>query len=316
MNGLGDLSEKNVVVIGAAGLDVVGRLLEDLQTETSNPAHIRTSFGGVARNVAENLSRLGQPVSLLTVIGKDHIGDEILAHTRQAGVDVSAVFQTDKFPTGFYMGVLDAQGHRQFAFDDMRILDELTESYLSYNQNLFEKAGLIFLDANLPDSALRTIFKLAHKYKLPVCADPTSSALAPRLLPYLKKIKLIAPNSTEAGILTNHPFDGADRDAALDAARALVNQGVEMAFVTMAEFGVCYATSETNGHIPAIRTHVADPTGAGDALTAAIIFALLNEVDLDDAARLGVAAASLTLRHSGAVLPELSLEMLYDELAT
>lgn len=314
MNGLGDLAEKQVVVVGAAALDVVGRLREELQNASSNPAHIRTSFGGVARNVAENLVRLGQPVSLLSVVGRDRIGDELLDHTRQAGVDVSAVFRSDKFPTGFYMGMLDAQGRRLFAFDDMRVLDELTESYLSYNQEVFEKAGLVFLDANLPEAALQTLFELAHSYHLPVCADTTSSSLAPRLLPYLKKIKLIAPNSTEAGILTGRPFAADDREAALDAARTLVNQGVGMVFVTLAEAGVCYATSETNGHIPALRTQVADPTGAGDALTAAIIFALLNDIDLDDAARLGVAAASLTLRHPGAVLPELSLEMLYDEL--
>jgi pseudouridine kinase len=304
-----------VLVIGASGLDVVGRLQKGLQLATSNPARIRTSFGGVARNVAENLARLGQPVRLLSVVGKDRLGEEALAHTRLAGVDVSAVHQTDKFPTGFYMAVLARNGQRQFAFDDMRILAELTESYLVYNADLFESAGLVFLDANLPETALEAAFQLAHKYHVPVCADPTSATLAPNLLPYLHQIKLIAPNSTEAGILTGKSFDAADREAALEAARHLVNRGVEMVLVTLAEFGLCYATSETNGHIPAIRTKIADSTGAGDALTAAVIFALLNDIDLDDAARLGVAAASLTLRHLGTVLPELSLEMLYDELA-
>jgi pseudouridine kinase len=309
------LASEHVLVIGASGLDVVGRLQGDLQMATSNPARIRTSFGGVARNVAENLARLGQPVSLLSVIGKDRIGDDILAYTRQAGVDVSAVFTTDKYPTGFYMGVLDKKGSRQFAFDDMRILAELTESYLAYNEDLFEKAGLVFLDANLPETALATAFKLAHKYKLPVCADPTSQSLASRLKPYLRQLKLISPNCIEAGILTGQHFDVADRNAALDAARALISQGVDMVFVTQSEFGVCYATSETNGHIPAIRTKVVDPTGAGDALTAAVIYALMNDIEIDDAVRLGVSAASLALRHSGTVFPDLSLEKLYDELA-
>jgi pseudouridine kinase len=304
-----------VLVIGASGLDVVGRLQGDLQMGTSNPARIRTSFGGVARNVAENLARLGQPVSLLSVLGKDRIGDDILAYTRQAGVDVSAVYTTDKYPTGFYMGVLDEKGARQFAFDDMRILAELTESYLAYNEDLFERAGLVFLDANLPETTLAMAFKMAHKYKLPICADPTSQSLAPRLKPYLRQLKLISPNCIEAGILTGQHFDAADRNAALEAARALINQGVGMVFVTQAQFGVSYATSETNGHVPAIRTKVVDPTGAGDALTAAVIYALMNNIEIDDAARLGVSAASLALRHLGTVFPDLSLERLYDELA-
>ena len=72
-------SENHVLVIGASGLDVVSRLDGVLRPGTSNPANIRTSFGGVARNVAENLARLGQPVKLLTVIGRDRLGEEILA---------------------------------------------------------------------------------------------------------------------------------------------------------------------------------------------------------------------------------------------
>src|SRR5512133_1157542 len=147
-------SSKQVLVIGASGMDVVGRLQTQMQLATSNPALIRSSFGGVARNVAENLARLGQPVCLLSVIGKDRLGDDVMEHTRQAGVDVSAVYRTDKFPTGFYMGVLDQHGIRQFAFDDMRILEELTDGYLAYHEDQFEKAGLVFLDANLPEKAL------------------------------------------------------------------------------------------------------------------------------------------------------------------
>ncbi len=58
-------SDCPVVVIGAAGVDIVGRLESDLHEGSSNPARIRTTFGGVARNVAENLARLGQAVILL-----------------------------------------------------------------------------------------------------------------------------------------------------------------------------------------------------------------------------------------------------------
>ena len=115
--------------------------------------------------------------------------------------------------------------------------------------------------------------------------------------------------------MTGHPFEASNQEAALDAARLLVNKGVEIAFVTLAEYGLCYATSETNGHIPAIRTSVVDPTGAGDALSAAVIHALMNDIEIDDAARLGVSAATIVLRYSGTVYPELSLQKLYDELA-
>jgi pseudouridine kinase len=77
---------------------------------------------------------------------------------------------------------------------------------------------------------------------------------------------------------------------------------------------VVYATAETSGHIPAVETEVVDPTGAGDAMTAAVIFALLNDIPIDEGIRLGASAAALTLRHRGSVVPGLSLELLYDQL--
>jgi pseudouridine kinase len=155
---------------------------------------------------------------------------------------------------------------------------------------------------------------LARQARLPVCADPTSASLANRLRRYLPRIRLITPNCVEAGILWDQTFEPSKPEQALEAAKYLVAQGVDIVLITLAEFGVCYATSETSGHVPALRTEVLDPTGAGDALTATVIFALLNEIPLDDAVRLGVTAASLTLRHRGTVLPDLSLEMLYDHL--
>ncbi|RME87505.1 MAG: ribokinase, partial [Anaerolineae bacterium] len=303
-----------LLVLGAAGVDIIAYLEAPLEPGTSNPARVRRSYGGVARNVAENLARLGHPVRLLSAVGEDESGRQVLAHTRDAGVDVSAVLKTEEYPTGFYMGVLSNQGRLELAVDDMRIMSTLTSDYLRAHEDLFHTSGLLFLDANLPEKTLRTAFSLARKAKIPVCADPTSSGLAGRLKKYLNRLYVITPNSTEASILTGIPVEASERESALEAARALVEQGVEIALVTLAEFGVVYATSETTGHIPAIRTSITDPTGAGDALTAAFLFGLLHEMDIDEAVRLGVSAASLTLRHPGAVCPDLSLERLYEQL--
>lgn len=306
--------EAPALVIGASGVDIVGRLRNELHHETSNPARIRTSFGGVARNVAENLVRLGQPVVLLSALGQDQIGDQLLQQAAQAGIDVSNVLRSDARPTGSYLGVLNAKGSLELALDDMRVMSALSAAYLREHAALFKEASLVFVDSNLPKETLRTAVSLARRARLPICADPTSTALANRLRPYLSRLRLITPNSAEAGILCNCSVDVTRHGPAMEAAKYLVSQGVEVAIISLAEFGVCYATSETSGRVPAIRTEVVDPTGVGDAMTAAVIFALLNEIPLDDAIRLGVSAASLTLRHVGAVLPDLTLQKLYDQL--
>ncbi len=173
---------------------------------------------------------------------------------------------------------------------------------------------MLFIDGNLPKDTLRKAMSLARQAHLPVCADPTSLALAARFQPYVGRFFLITPNSSEAALLCDPEIKISNRRQALQAAKCLVNQGVEIAIVTLAKQGLCYASSETSGHIPAIRTPIIDPTGAGDALSATVIFALLNDIPLDDAVRLGVSAASLTLRCRGAVAQELTLEKLYDQL--
>jgi pseudouridine kinase len=309
-----DKSTCPVLLLGAAGLDVVGRLESNLEPFTSNPARIRTSFGGVARNVAENLARLGQPAQLITAIGRDLTGDELLAYTSGAGVDVSAVLRTDMYPTGFYMGVLDPRARLRFAMDDMRVMTELTPEYIHQNQHLIENACMVFVDGNLSEACLKTVVMLAKKYKKPVCGDPASLALVERLKPLLDKFHMVTPNVVEAVALTGQAFESSDPQAALEDARALLNAGVNIAVIALAEFGVVYASSEISGHVPAIQTPIIDPTGAGDAMTATVLYGLVNDMDLDDAVRLGVSAASLTLRHSGTVYPQLTLEKLYEQL--
>jgi len=301
-------------VLGAAGMDVIGRLESDLKPAASNPARIRRSYGGVARNVAENLARLGHPVRLISVVGEDANGREIFEYTTKAGVDTSAVIQSQKYPTGYYMGVVNRKGMLQYAVDDMRLMEEITTSYLKEHEELFKSASMVFVDANLPVKTLRTASSLARRAKIPICADTASFTLAERLVKFLPRYHLVTANSKEAGVLTDLSFEASDSETAMEAARSLVNQGVRIALVTLAEYGVVYATSETTGHISAIRTRISDPTGAGDAMTAAVLFALLNDIDLDDAIRLGVSAASLTLRHPGSVYPQLTLEALYDQL--
>ena len=303
-----------VLVIGGSGLDMIGRLEGELHAGTTNPANIRTSYGGVARNVAENLTRLGEATILISAVGDDHNGEQLLNQAAEAGIDISAVLCTPDHPSGAYLGVVNRDGVLQFALDDINASSAITPDYIRTQAALFKEASLVFLDANLPKDTLRTIFSLARKANIPVCADPTSIGLADRLRPYLDRLLFIAPNSGEARVLCEQPIENHHPEDAIDAANFLVAQGVDIVLVTLAEFGVVYASSETSGYIPALRTSIVDPTGAGDALSATVIYSLLNGIPLDDAIRLGVTAASLTLRHRGTVIQDLSLEMLYDQL--
>jgi pseudouridine kinase len=305
---------QKVIVIGAAGLDMVGRITGEPESGTSVPANIRVAWGGVARNVAENLARLGESVCLLSAVGDDFAGDALLHTLSESGVDTSRVRRMPGVLTGAYLAVVDPHGELRLALDDMHAMEAIDEEWLEQQADAFRDCAMVFLDANLSASAIRAVFRLAHRHRVPVAADPVSRTLAPRLKPHLRELSLVTPNAREAGVLLGRELDAHALDDAMMAARDLVAAGVQCALISLDELGVAYADADGGGHIPALRTPIIDPTGAIDALIAAVLFGRLNDIPLDESVRLGVAAAALTLRSAHTVVPDLTIEKLYEEL--
>jgi pseudouridine kinase len=303
----------HILVIGAASIDTKGHADQSIQAGTSTPGAIRISVGGVGRNIAENLARLGESVVLLSAVGDDESGQRILQQAAECDLDVSHVLVDAAHRTAAYLAVLDKDGNLLMSIDDMSInRDLVTPEFVYRRRALFRDAQMVVLDANLAPATLTTIFNLAQRYDLPVCADPTTATLAPRLCPHLPGLTLVTPNAAEAEALCG--VQVTDRQSALQAAKQLVGMGVRIAIVTLGATGLVYATFQESGHIPAIECEVVGFTGAGDALTAAVIFGLLNNFPVDEAVRLGTSAAALTLQSRETVCPCLSLERLYDQL--
>ncbi len=98
-----------VVVVGGANLDIKAHSNRTVEPGTSNPGVTALAPGGVGRNVAEGLARLGTPTALVAAVGTDAFGDRVLDATAEAGVDVGAVRRIDG-STGTYTAVLDADG--------------------------------------------------------------------------------------------------------------------------------------------------------------------------------------------------------------
>ena len=85
------MSEEFVLGIGGANIDVHGKSRVPVVMRDSNPGHLRTSAGGVTRNVMENLSRLGLRTKLISAVGADLYGEMVLRSSAAAGIDISGV---------------------------------------------------------------------------------------------------------------------------------------------------------------------------------------------------------------------------------
>jgi pseudouridine kinase len=300
---------EGALVIGAANFDIKGRMFYPPVITSSNSSAIKTSFGGVARNIAENLARLGAPVTLLTAVGDDYAGEDILDSADDVGVDVSRALVIEGETTGTYLAALDDSGDLYLGLDDLRVLRHMTPDYLRLNRDAFKACALVAFDLNLTPEAMLTAIHLAHEYDKPICVDPTSTVLAATLRPHLPMVNIITPNIAEAEEMLRCKIHTPDE--ALNAARQLVALGAEVVVITQAEKGACYATEDEAGQFPALRVGIRDTTGAGDALTATIIFGILNDLSVGDSLQLGLRAAALTLKSPETVAPELSIDRLY-----
>ena len=310
---LGFQGEHQFLVIGTAGLDMhVWPRTATVEPGRSNPGNIRWGWGGVARNIAENLARLGGQVQFITAVGEDDAGHNLLTQIQALGVDTSYTLVVPGQSTGSYVAVYHLDGQIRLAFDDMQVVREITPGHLNRHRSLFREADMICIDANLSARTLKTVFRLARQYDVPVCADPTTALLAHRLHSYFPELTVITPDLVEAKTLLGDNLP--DDEAIIYGARRLVQLGVDLAVITLGADGLVYATPEESGRLPAFKIDVVDRIGAGDALTAAVAYALAEEVSPEEAVRLGMAAAAQTLMCYETVCPDLNLEILYDRL--
>ena len=294
----------SIACIGGMDMDRKARLQAPAVLGSSNPATTDTTPGGVARNVAETLARLGLPVALFSVVGDDPAGTTVLRQTVRAGVDVSGVARQGRSKTATYTAILQPDGELVIGIADMAILDRLDAHWGRSILPELAPHDIWFVDANLPEPVLRVVLASAARTGQTVLADPVSAAKAPRLRPVLAAIDVLFPDRLEAAALTGQAVDTAAE--ALSAAAALRAAGVGTAIVTLGAEGLAVDDGGQRAILPppAVDT-VRDVTGAGDALIAGYIYGLCAR---GTAAALshGRAAAGLVLESDASVADALT----------
>jgi pseudouridine kinase len=290
------------VVIGGANMDLKARSAAKATSRTSNPGHGSMAPGGVGRNIAENLARLGNRVHLVSVVGRDPLGENLLSHTAAAGVRIEHVARTDR-PTGTYTAVLDADGELIVAIADMDATAELGPDQIQSARDVISTAGVLVLDGNLTREALEHALDLAAGVR--TIFEPVSVPKAAGLKDALDgRVYAVTPNRDELAALTDLPTR-TDRQVRT-AAAALHKRGVELVWIRVGERGSLLSTTDGLIEIPALPTTVEDVTGAGDSMLAAFCHVLLDGGAPEAAARFGHAAAALTLASPHTVRPDLT----------
>jgi pseudouridine kinase len=292
-----------VLCVGAAAIDRVYSLLGETRLHTSNPADGRRGFGGVARNVAENLARLGLQVALASIVGVDRDGVLLRRHLQECGIDTSRLTVSDRHSTAEYVAILDTDQQLVLGASQMTIFDDFTIADLQAALSNLKEDAWIFADCNLPAEVLQKLFE-PRPQKLAVNA--VSIEKTARLPRDLSGAELVFFNEKEARAYVDAP----QMDEPLELAREVYRRGPSAAVISCGAKGVAVASIGMLTRHPAAETRIVDVTGAGDALVAGTLFGRIGGKSLGEAVAIGVRLAALTLETAASVHPRLSRAML------
>jgi pseudouridine kinase len=284
-----------IYCIGGATVDRKFKSKSALLKSTSNPVVSHFSFGGVARNVAVNLSSLTEPIHFQSVIGSDSMGERLLIDLVNKKIGTSHCLILPNQSTAHYYAILDHTNDLYLGLADMEIFDHIPYEDFIFSWQEWKPNSIVFLDTNLPSRFIEYAIELATKKQIKLCIDPVS-VLKVNKLPYnLMGIYLLKPNQLEAskltGILINSLNDS------YKAAENLKERGVKQVIISLGKNGYIIANDNSTKHYCVEESiSILDANGAGDAFISGILLGLQQEFSIEESCQIGSNLAAKTLQ--------------------
>jgi len=283
----------DILCIGSVLWDVIGRTASHMRVGSDVPGRITRLPGGVAMNIAMTLRRFGLTPALLTMIGRDAEGEELITEALRMGMICDYVYRSEDLPTDVYMAIEGANGliaaiadaHSLEAAGD-KILRALADGRLGTEDAPFR--GPVALDGNLTEELLQTIAASPLFAQADLRVAPASPGKAERLLALMNHPSAtLYVNLEEAGLICQTRFE-----SAIQAAEALTHRGAYRVLVT--DGGSAAAESTHGDTITATppEVMVTRVTGAGDTFMAAHIASETQGMDRADALHRALRAAA------------------------
>lgn len=285
-----------ITVIGESNIDISVRREGPETGKGCSPADIRFFHGGVARNIAHNLSLLGHEVALATVFGDDDFAERMIAECNALDIDLTLSEQYKNARSPIFLSFNDEVGRMQSALSDIELNSHLDLDWLRDRIDAINRADLVVADTLLSAEALT--FLIDHCL-VPLYLDAVSPNRALLLNEALKNswkksFQALKCNLAEAQAMTG--LSSAD-----EAAKTLVSKGIKEVYLTLGEDGVCYADKKGCRYFPAIEAKALNVMGSGDAFLAGVVHAHAQGRHGDDAISFGIDMAKVNCEAEGTV---------------
>lgn len=293
-----------VCVVGGANIDLQGFPNNKLIPHDSNPGKVKMSLGGVGRNIAENLVRLGLKTRLISAVGNDMYGTKILDEARSIGLDMEESLIMEGQNTSTYLSILNETGDMEVAISHMDIYDKITQDYIAAKKHVIEGSSVCVVDTNIPQEVIE--YMLTNFKGVDFFLDTVSTTKCRKVKDLISYFHTVKPNKIEAEMLTGVKINN-DEDLK-KAAEYLIEKGVKNVFITLGEEGIFYHNGSEYGKIKSPKIKVVNATGAGDAFVAALVYSHLNDFSIEFMGKFAMTASILALSHENTINPNMSVE--------
>ncbi|WP_062353070.1 PfkB family carbohydrate kinase [Bacillus kwashiorkori] len=297
-------------VVGGANVDIQGFPKDKLMLKDSNPGELKISLGGVGRNIAENLVKLGTDTRLITAVGDDLYGKKILEDANQIGLNMQDSLILNGHATSTYLSILDETGDMAVAISAMDIFDLMSVDFIKQKKHVIENAKVCIIDTNISENVIEYI--VTNHRGTNFFLDTVSTAKAMKVADIIGYFHTIKPNKLEAEILSGIKIES---EANLQkAAEYFLKKGVKNVFISLGADGIFYHDGQQMNHIQSPKVEVINATGAGDAFMAGLAYCHLNNFDIDFSTRFSMTASILALSHENTINPNISLENINEKM--
>lgn len=190
--------EGHIVIIGGLVLDIHAKAAKNIRAGTTTPGQVTYLSGGVSRNVAECMQRLGVKPFIISVVGEDMAGKTLLDNCKSLGLSIDGIRKCKNVATPVVSNIFDSAGEIAAAVADVQAVEEsLTAEWINQFRSYFGSAPLLMIDANLHPLALEAACNLAKESNTPVWFEPVSFTKSARVRSIVKYVTFVSPNESE-----------------------------------------------------------------------------------------------------------------------
>lgn len=305
-----DFKREYAVVIGGTNIDIMGAPKDKLIYHDSNVGHVNISLGGVGRNIGENLARLSIDTHLISVIGSDPYGNQIIKKAEEIGLKVDNSMILEGENTSIYLSILDGEGDMELGLSSMDNFKKMDIEFIKTKADLIKNSKVCVIDTNIPQE---TIEYILNNFKgVDFFLDTVSTTKAKKVKDIIGLFHTIKPNKIEAEILADMEIN-TDKDLER-AIKYFHSKGVENVFISLSDEGVIFSDGGEIGRLKAENPNILNATGAGDAFVAGICYGHMKGLTINKRAELAVGASLLAMAYEETINPNMTIENVYKKL--